>query len=69
VITCYTYTAQGLVKTIADPLGRITSYDVLNRRLTVTNALNQTTTTAYDLVGNVLSATMEVWVQTASDYQ
>ena len=59
IATHYTYTAQGLIDTATDPLGRITDldYDFLGRMITLTvakgTADEATTRYEYDIAGNV----------------
>lgn len=65
LVTGYTYTSQGLLATMTDPLGHITKYDYdsLGRVTTVTCALGTPDEArrsyTYDPAGNVLTATDE----------
>jgi len=64
ITTAYVYDVMGNVKKQTDPVknpsaditgaGTSFGYDAINRPLTVTNVMGQTTTTVYDNVGNVL---------------
>lgn len=51
--TLYTYTSQGWVETVTDPLGRVVSntYDAAGRRIALKNAENAVSTYTYDLAG------------------
>jgi RHS repeat-associated protein len=55
----YTYDAHGNRLTAREPNGNVTryAYDGLNRRIRLTNAAGDTTSTTYDAVGNVLTIT------------
>ena len=65
LVTSYSYTANGLVEQIIDPLGRVTefAYDVLGRTTSITSALGTadegTVTFGYDEAGNLIEVTDE----------
>ena len=53
----WTYTAQNLVDSATDPMGRVTryAYDAQGNRISSTNALNQLTRYTYDISGRLAS--------------
>jgi YD repeat-containing protein len=57
--TLFAYDAVGNLIRTTDPRGKLTTfgYDNRNRQVTVTDALNRTTTTVYDFVGNKTKVT------------
>jgi RHS repeat-associated protein len=57
--TRYTYSAQGYLQSIQDPIGRTVSYarDAMGRTLSATRPDNQTTLFSYDANGNLASVT------------
>ncbi|MFC4323294.1 RHS repeat-associated core domain-containing protein [Litchfieldia salsa] len=54
--TEYTYYPSGMVKTVKNPLGEVTSYqyDSLQRLTNIKNPLGHTSSITYDRIGNVL---------------
>jgi RHS repeat-associated protein len=74
VVTTYTYTPQGQLKSETDPLGNVTNntYDQYGRLISVTSAagtpLRATQTYAYDLAGNVVASTDANGNQTTYQY-
>ncbi len=74
VVTLFTYTAQGLVDTMTDPLGRVTDYeyDSLGRLVSMTFALGTvdeaTERFEYDAAGNVTAIINANGNRTAYEY-
>ena len=58
--TYFAYDVAGNLASTTDPRGNVTTfgYDDRNRKTSVTNALNQTTSTVYDVANNKVSDTL-----------
>jgi|GEM_PF-1303469 len=70
VVSNFTYTGLGSIKTATDPLGHTTTtgYDKAGRPVSVTNAENETVTTVYDPAGRIKATVTPMGHRTTFNY-